>query len=489
MRRILRQRPKIGLAETAAALQLGRVAFPWRRAEVARSREQAIAQLEAVRQPDKGAPGGGLVLVFPGQGAQFSGLDRDSMTRCPAFARHFSKCAELFRTHAGVNLDDIFAPQTAAQLMASAPGYQAALFAVEYALGETLIEFGLRPSALAGHSLGQIVAATVGGMLRLDDAVRLVAVRAAAMQDAAPGAMLSLAVGAQVAGELLADWPGAVIAAINSPRDVTVSGTIADIAGVERAAARSGIVCQRLAVSRAFHSPMMKAAADRVAEVAATMSCESPRIPVACNVTGGWLGREAADDPGTYWSRHILAPVDFAGNAAALAALRPAAVVEAGPGRSLTRLVREAAVTAQLPSLAIVPAMRHAAETGASDWEALCRCLARVWELGFDIGWGAFREGRTTHRAVLPTYPFQRRRCWPTDDAALQGSPASVRAREAKLPPEQRFYVPSFRQVIAPPASASPAGMRWLLLRDFGGVRGALSGRARSLVEGPRERG
>ena len=330
--------PQSGLAAIAATLQLGRAALPWRRAEIAGSPDEAAGRFATPREPKACAPGGGLVLVFPGQGAQLSGLDADFMARCPAFARRFTECAGLFQTHAGVDLNGLFDPSAAAQFMATAPGLQAALFATEYALGETLIAFGLRPEALAGHSLGQIVAATIGGMLTLEQAVRLVSVRAAAMEAARPGAMLSLAAALSEVKRLLDGHPGTAIAAINSPRDVVISGEEDDIAAFERAAAKAGIASRRLAVSRAFHSPMMEDAARQVAQAAAAMSFAPPKIPVACNVTGGWLGADAIGNPGEYWSRHILAPVDFAANAAALVALKPAAIVEAGPGRSLTRL-------------------------------------------------------------------------------------------------------------------------------------------------------
>ncbi len=470
--------PQSGLAAIAATLQLGRAALPWRRAEIAGSPDEAAGRFATPREPKACAPGGGLVLVFPGQGAQLSGLDADFMSRCPAFARRFTECAGLFQTHAGVDLNGLFDPSAAAQFMATAPGLQAALFATEYALGETLIAFGLRPEALAGHSLGQIVAATIGGMLTLEQAVRLVSVRAAAMEAARPGAMLSLAAALSEVKRLLDGHPGTAIAAINSPRDVVISGEEDDIAAFERAAAKAGIASRRLAVSRAFHSPMMEDAARQVAQAAAAMSFAPPKIPVACNVTGGWLGADAIGNPGEYWSRHILAPVDFAANAAALVALKPAAIVEAGPGRSLTRLVGEAARAGQMPDLAILSAMRHAGGSGGSDWEALCRCLARIWELGLPIHWDAMREGRTKRRTVLPTYPFERRRCWPANDVAKSPSPENVPCpRETKLPPKERFYVPSFRQVSAP-HWPSPAVERepvhWLLLCDTYGPRGAL---------------
>jgi amino acid adenylation domain-containing protein len=465
--------PAPPVSEAAAALQLGRAAFPWRRAEIATSREEAVARLSSQRDVERCAQiSGGIALVFPGQGAKLTGLDPDLMTRCPAFARVFAKCRELFLERA-VDIDDLFDEAEAARLMAKAPGLQAALFATEYALGQTLMAFGLRPTALAGHSLGQIVAATIAGVMPLEQAVSLVAVRAEAMEEAAPGAMLSVSAGGPELDGLMGSYPGVVIAASNSPRDIVVSGPEQDIAKLEQAAAKAGLACRRLAVSRAFHSPLMKDTALRVADAAASMRFDPPNIPVACNITGGWLDAHSAKNAGEYWSRHILAPVAFAANAMALSALRPSLVVEAGPGRSLTRLISECVRAAKEARPIMLSAMRHPSERGASDWEALCRCLARLWESGFDVDWRAFREGRSRRRATLSTYPFERRRCWPANDAAL--SQEAVPHIETKLPPQERFYVPSFRQVSAPSTSRGRAPICWLLLRDGGGSRGALA--------------
>lgn len=459
------------LPAIAATLQVGRQAHACRRAVVATSCRSAAQAFEAARArvPGSriGAPAcsqrrdGGVVLVFPGQGSQHPAMGAGLMRDCAAFASRFKEAAALFRDH-GLAIDALHDPTSSTALLATAPGLQASLFATEWALAETLIGFGLKPRALAGHSLGQIVAATVSGMLDLEDAVRLVAVRAEAMQAAPPGAMLALTATLNEARALIAANSGVVVAAINGARDIVVAGADADIGRVEAEAAKSRIATQRLAVTRAFHSPLMREAAARVADAAAGLRMRQPRVPVACNVSGGWMNADAIRDAGSYWSRHILAPVNFAANAAAVAALSPALAIEAGPGRSLSRLMTEAAQAAGAETT-IIPAMRHARDVTTPDHDALARCVAEAWEAGCDIDWHAYRDDRPVRRVVLPTYPFELRRYWPQRDIALTPE-AEAAQGEQKLPWPERFHVPSLRRASRPRGEGSGPRQSWLLL-------------------------
>lgn len=463
----LAARPETALADVAATLQLGRAALSYRRAVVASNTTQAIERLRA--SAAAAAPSGvgsGIVLVFPGQGTPFPGMGAALTRTYPKFAEEFDRCRELFREALDVDIASLYDPGDAARLLATAPAVQAALFSTEYALGMTLISLGVRPAALAGHSLGQIVAAVIAGLLSLDDAVRLVAARAAAMEDAPPGAMYALAAPAGQVAQLLANHPGVTVAAENGARDTVVGGREVDLAPFVRRAAELGMACRRVPVTRAFNTPLMREAADRIAEAAARIPMQPALIPVACNLTGGWIGAEALSDPGCYWSRHALAPVLFARNAAALVALSPAAVVECGPGRSLTRLMSAAARDAGQPGLVVLPAMRHGADAAGSDRTVLDQCLARLWELGIEIDWRAYRAGRPARRTLLPTYPFERESYWPSDDAALHPV-GRAETKTSKLAWQDRFHVPSLRRASRPGPSPA-AHQAWLLLVEPG---------------------
>jgi len=450
------------IGEVAAALQLGRQGMVFRSAVVARDAGSAVTALRAARVERTATAGdGGIVFVFPGQGVQHAAMGAALARTCPAFARAFSQIAALFAPLIEPDLHDLMTPHAYA-LLARADGLQPALFAVELALARTLIAWGIRPSAVAGHSLGQYVAAVVAGVLALEDAVRLVASRARATQNAGEGAMMQVAASTRELAPLLGEHPRVCIAAVNSVRDVVVAGTVDAVAAFEAAAVARGFAGRRLGVSRAFHSPMMAGVADAVGTAAARMRPNRPMLAMACNVTGGWLEAGAAD--GSYWARHVLEPVRFGNNAIAVLALRPSLVIEVGPGSTLTGLM---ATCDGAGATRFVSAMRHPADRGRSDWDALCSAVARAFEAGVDVDWRAFREGRDMRKAVLPTYPFAQTRCWPVADVAQTGETAAVRrGAERQLAWGERFYVPSLKRTGGPVAGG--AGQTWLVLADAG---------------------
>lgn len=474
-----------GIGEVAATLQLGRQEMAHRAAVVARDGQAAVTALRRARV-ERAPPGsGGVVFVFPGQGVQHAGMGAELAQRSPAFAREFAAIAEMFAPLTGGDLHDLFVPELAAGVLTRADGLQPALFAVELALARTLIEWGLRPTAVAGHSLGQYVAAVVGGLLTREEAVQLVAARARATQDAGEGAMMQFAATeAELAG-LLAAHRGVCVAAVNSSRDVVIAGTVEAVAAFEAAAKGRGLIGRKLAVKRAFHSPMMSGVAEAVRGVERergrslnqklASQVQSPLLDpfrnekgnsgggghasclVACNVTGGWLDG-AAD--GAYWARHVLEPVRFGENANAVMALKPSLVIEVGPGTTLTGLMARSEAGGNF-----VAGMRHPGDKGRTDWDALCESVARAWEAGVAVDWRAFREGRTTRRVALPTYPFAKTRCWPEQDIAQGGARDRVRrGGERKLDRGDRFYVPSLKRTGGPePGSAEQT---WLVHAD-----------------------
>jgi len=484
---------RIPIGEVAAALQLGRQGMALRAAVVARDAGSAASALRADRV-ERSQGDGGIVFVFPGQGVQHAAMGAALARSSPTFAREFAAIAAMFAPLIGRDLHDLFVAELADGLLARADGLQPALFAVELALARTLMSWGIRPSAVAGHSLGQYVAAVVAGVLSPENAVRLVAARARATQDAGDGAMMQVAASEREIAPMLAEHPRVSIAAVNSVRDVVVAGPLDAIAAFETAAAARGLAGRRLAVNRAFHSPMMAGVAEAVRGVGletiqklAATERPPPLIPprvdaehrsamtgegtpggeggngscrVACNVTGGWL--EARDADGAYWARHVLEPVRFGDNAAAVIALQPSLVIEVGPGSTLTGLLAKCDGAG---ASRFVCAMRHPADRGRSDWDALCSAVARAFEAGVDINWRAFREGRCMRKAVLPTYPFAKTRCWPEADVAQTGeTSAERRGTDRKLAWGERFHVPSLKRTGA--AVAGGAGQTWLVLAD-----------------------
>ncbi len=356
---------------------------------------------------------------------------------------------------------------------------QPAVFVIEYALARQLMEWGIRPQAMLGYSLGEYVAACLAGVFSLESALRLVAERARLIEQCRQGAMLAVGLGADGARPLLGSELD--VAAMNSPRACVVAGPSDAVAELHERLTGDGIAARRLDTTHAFHSRMLKPVADKLtAWIRNNVRLTAPRIPYASNVTGTWIEPEQATDP-AYWARHMCEPVRFAGGAAALLAEPGRMLVEIGPGGSLASLIRQhPAYTPERAALII--ATLPARHEPAGDQEALHTALARLWLCGVRIDWEAFHSQEGLHRVPLPTYPFQRQRFW------IDTTPASVGAAPGRasrpqdglaLPrekPDDWFYLPVWRQSAPRPLPDLPDG-NWLIFADRRGTGAELGAR------------
>jgi amino acid adenylation domain-containing protein len=469
----LQSRPELRLADVAHTLQIGRRAFPHRRFLVCRETAEAVAALSPV-DPERVATGAApsaarpVVFLFSGQGAQHAGMARGLYENEPTFRRDVDLCAESLRGPLGRDLRDLLFPPPereaeAGRELERTELAQPALFLVEYALARLLMEWGVRPDALLGHSVGELVAACLAGVFSLHDALPLVVARGRLMGALPSGAMLSVELPAAEVSPWLGS--GLALAAVNAPASCVVSGPVAEVEALERELTSAGARCRRLHTSHAFHSAMMDPILDAFAAEVARVERRPPRLRYISNVSGDWIRPDEAVDP-AYWSRHLRSTVRFAaGVRTLLAADSGSLLLEVGPGGTLASLVRQ-----QLPAggtATVLAALRHPRDP-QPDEAVLLRTLGRLWTAGAPVDWQAFGAGERRFRVPLPTYPFQRQlyRLTPAD------------RRQAKTDPLRRktdltdwFWAPSWRQT-APPRS-SPALLNpeapWLL---FGGEAG-----------------
>jgi len=402
------------LADVAYSLQTGRRRLPWRRAAVARDRGDAVRQLSGVG-PIDGRSGGGAVSVaflFPGQGVQAPGMGRLLYDEEPIFRAVVDQAAAVLAGTPAADVRDLLladrGDEAAAARLAETAMTQPALFVVEYAMARVLLAWGIRPDALAGHSVGEYVAASLAGVVPFETALAVVAERGRLMASASPGAMLALSVPEAEARTMVAGLEAVAatdlsLAAVNGPRQCVVAGPEPAIAALQRLAEEQNRPARRLNVSHAFHSTLMEPILDAFGQALARVPLAEPAIPFLSNLSGGWIAAAEAMDP-AYWTRHLRGTVRFADNLAALGAEPGRILVEVGPGNTLSRLARANGIS-EADAVAAQPDL-------GGGRRALLEAVARLWVRGVEPDWDAVANGRPRRRTSLPGYPFQRVRTW-----------------------------------------------------------------------------
>ncbi|GAA2552799.1 hypothetical protein GCM10010435_23900 [Winogradskya consettensis] len=399
-------------AAVAAALAGTRSALDHRAVVVAGDTTLAglLADLEAGRSGPgvvRGATGPGKVaFLFTGQGAQHTGMGAELRATYPVFAEAFADVCERFGALPDGPLREVI--DAGGPLLERTDYAQAALFAYEIALFRLVESWGVVPDAVLGHSIGQLAAAHVAGVLTLDDAVTLVAARGRLMAALpAGGAMLSVAASEVEVLAALQHRPGLGIAAVNGPAATVVSGPADQVTELEAEADRLGWRTRRLRVSHAFHSALMDPMLDDFAAVAQRVAYAPARVPIVCDRTGEQLTTVDA----TTWVRHVRETVRFQDAVAALPALGVTRYLEIGPAAVLTGLARQI-VTA--PPGEPEPVLAAAARTGREEPAALLEAVGRLWTAGVAVDWAALvGPCPPAHAADLPTYAFQHERFWP----------------------------------------------------------------------------
>ncbi|MEU5261589.1 amino acid adenylation domain-containing protein [Amycolatopsis sp. NPDC021455] len=389
------------LAGIEATLHRGRARLTHRRVVTGAGPAELVAALREPAPPVEGTDRP-VAFVFPGQGSQYAGMGAGLYRDEPVFRDVVDECAAALRPHLGLDLRDVLHGSESADggALDRTALTQPALFVTEYALARTLLDRGLTPAAMAGHSIGEYVAACLAGVFTLPDALGLVATRGRLVQSLPPGAMLAVELAEKDAIELLR--PDVAIAAVNGPRSCVLSGPPSAVREIEADLRARDVACRVLRTSHAFHSGMLDPVLAEFTEAVAAVPLAEPGLRYLSNVTGTWVTAKQATDP-HYWARHLREPVRFADSAAELA--RAGLVVaETGPGHTLTTLVRRGEGTA-------VPLMRRAADA-TGDLPALLSGVGRVWAHGGRVDLARF-TGSDRHPMVsLPGYPFQRQRYW-----------------------------------------------------------------------------
>jgi acyl transferase domain-containing protein len=464
----------VNLADAAYTLKVGRRAFRHRRAVVCSSIADAARLLESrdVRATFNGSHDGvdrPVVFLFPGQGAQQVNMARELYDEEPVFSEVVDTCAEKLTAALGFDLRDVLYPDVAtdahSERLTRTSVAQPALFVIEYALARLWMSWGVRPASFLGHSIGEWTAACLAGVIDLDAALEIVALRGRLMEQMPPGVMAAVPMSEADLRRVMTDrlW----LAAVNHPQLCVVSGAAEDIDGLEQRLRSEGVEIQRIRTSHAFHSGLMDAAVAPFVEAVSKVGLREPTIPFISNVSGGWITAAEATDP-AYWGRQIRQPVRFAAGVGNLLKDETSILLEVGPGAALSSLVRRQA-GARSAQVAF-SSLRHARDQQTSDMASMMGALGQLWVHGAGVDWTEFYSAEDRRRIALPPYPFERQRYWVDPPAAAQTTAHQTKRKTVGRNPnvDEWFYVPGWKRV---PVAVSADSIKqhprsWLLLGD-----------------------
>ncbi|MBB6170498.1 acyl transferase domain-containing protein/aryl carrier-like protein [Nocardiopsis mwathae] len=465
--------PNTDGADLAWTLQSRQRDLPYRYAvgfrDAGQLRERLEESLEAGDEPAH-LPRNGrrdVHLLFSGAGSQHLRMGRGLYETEGAFRARVDECLAVTDAFDEPVVREVFFGETVAQEkqlnnIAVSP---VLLFIVDYAMARTLLDWGVRPRGMIGHSTGELAAACVAGVFSLEDGIRLMLARGALIASTPEGAVTSVKASEDTIRPMLTEELS--IAAVNAPEDCTVSGTAAAVAAFERKCTEQGITFTHVEAEHAYHSQYMEPILDRYREIAESVAFSPPEIPYVSNVTGTWVTPEQATDPG-YYCEHIRRTVLFKAGVETVMERGDVLFVEVGPGKSLSSFVRG---TARGTRTTAINMLRHPLEEVA-DGEHLATAVKKLWEAGVALDWTAFHRGRAPRKVRTPLYAFDRTE-YPVDITEFQ---RLMSAEEGRPRPVAARRPAASGPAAAPPQALQPTWSR-ALLPDSGG-----SGRGRALL-------
>ncbi len=447
--------------DVAYTLQKGRKRFKYRGYTICATLEEAAGKMASQDPVDFNAAPSleedrKVVFLFPGQGAQYVEMGRGLYENVPFFREQMDGCFKILDSFVSTEIKEILYPKGSSENefgdlnkkdINQTEYTQPLIFAIEYSLAKLLISWGIEPCAMIGHSIGEYAAACLAGVFTLEEAIELVVLRGRLMQQLPGGDMVSLRMTEKELLPLLEEFKEVSLAAVNGADNCVVSGPKEAVGAFTDKLKNLGKDCRPLLTSHAFHSSMMEPILEEFETKVAGFSLQEPEMPYISNVTGQWAGAAETVEPG-YWRNHLRQAVRFFdGLSTLLKEEKNALLLEVGPGRVLSGLVRQHGGKGSLHSA--LNLLRHPKEEAADD-AFLLEQLGQMWQRGVPVDWDGF-YGETKKRVVpLPTYSFERLAFplfWPA--GADGGDVKEVEKAAKKLTKERDmsrwFVVPAWR--------------------------------------------
>lgn len=405
-----------GFANICFSANVGRADPTYRLALVAASGEEACEKLVAyVNDPgseevfsgtvfDTSSPE--IVFLFPGHGSQYAGMGSELFRTQPVFRDALLECEAILKAHLDVPLTQILFSTGDVNWLDTMTYGQPALFAIEYALAQMWMAWGVNPTTVFGHSVGEYVAACIAGVFSLADGLKLVAARGRLM-DSLPvsGEMLAVFASEETVRQAIADCEKDVsIAALNGPTNIVISGTHEALTALLGKFESQGIQTRRIAVSQAAHSHFLEPILDEFESLAATVQYSRPRLGIVSCLYGTFMDGDEITNSG-YWRRHLREPVRFADGMRSLYAEGFRHFVEAGPQPVLSGMAQR---IENAEGRSFFPSLR----SGWQDWQQVLESAASLYTHGIALDWKSFDRDYARGLVSIPTYPWTRQRYW-----------------------------------------------------------------------------
>lgn len=393
--------PDTSLSQFATSSWKRQPQFRYRSSVVADDTEALNKHFQDPDTPTKAFVQPKVYFLFPGQGSQYTNMTRELYEQQTTYRAHLDTCLNTLKELSGINFKNILFAEEDQERIHETQYAQPLIFSVEYALVQLLAEYGVKPDAMIGHSLGEITAACISGTITLKESLQLVLTRSRLMQSMPRGSMVSVSLNGE--RRFLEELPESLcIAAINSEANYVISGDTPSVTTLEEQLNSLNVKYRRLRTSHAYHSYMMKGMLDEFEAEIADLTYRQPTIPFVSNLTGDWM--KASDISADYWKRHVVNPVRFL-NGIRLLDDDEAVFIEVGPGSALSYLTGQ--TYAKKPTISLIPP--NAKET--DPMKVLHEGFGKIWEHGISIDLGLLMQPGTS-RLRLPGYVFDHKNYW-----------------------------------------------------------------------------